>query len=154
MNVSLLERMGGRPVLLNLLRHFYADVRQHVLIGPIFTAHITDWPAHLEKIADFWSTIAGGPPAYSGPMGAKHMPLELKEEHFQAWLGLWEHNCKVWLAADCAAEMIQFARSIALRLRLISGVTIPADSLGASLTFGTRPYGQKPSVRLQSGPTS
>ena len=50
----LFDRLGGRARLLYLLRHFYADVRQHEDIGPIFSAHITDWPAHLEKIADFW----------------------------------------------------------------------------------------------------
>jgi len=57
-NAPLFVRLGGRARLLYLLRHFYADVRQHEEIGPIFSAHITDWPAHLEKITDFWS----GPP--------------------------------------------------------------------------------------------
>jgi len=149
MNESLLLRMGGRSALLNLLHHFYADVRQHQVIGPIFTAKISDWPKHLEKIADFWSTIAGGPPAYSGPMVAKHIPLDLKEEHFQAWLGLWEHNCKIWLPADCAMEMIQFAQNIALRLRMACGVTLPAEKLGTAIALGQRTYGQpKPPTAL------
>lgn len=149
MNESLLIRMGGRSALQNLLHHFYADVRQHQVIGPIFAAKISDWPKHLEKIADFWSTIAGGPPAYSGPMVAKHMPLDLREEHFQAWLGLWEHNCKIWLPADCAMEMIQFAQNIALRLRMACGVNVPAGKLGVALALGQRTYGQpKPPTSL------
>ena len=53
--------MGGRPALVELLRYFYADVRQHAEIGPIFAAHVSDWPTHLEKIADFWSGVTGGP---------------------------------------------------------------------------------------------
>ena len=29
---------------------FYAGVREHPQLGPIFDAHVTDWPAHQEKI--------------------------------------------------------------------------------------------------------
>ena len=58
---TLFARLGGRAPLLQLLKYFYADVRQHAEIGPIFAAHIEDWPAHLEKIADFWSGVTGGP---------------------------------------------------------------------------------------------
>ncbi|MGJ8653397.1 MAG: truncated hemoglobin [Opitutaceae bacterium] len=47
---TIFERIGGRAELLHLLRHFYADVRQHELLGPIFNAHIKDWPAHHEKL--------------------------------------------------------------------------------------------------------
>ncbi len=149
MNECLLDRLGGRPVLLNLLRHFYADVRQHQVIGPIFTAHITEWPSHLEKIADFWGTIAGGPRAYSGPMVAKHIPLDLKEEHFHVWLGLWERNCQIWLPADCAREMIQFAQNIALRLRMACGVPVPADKLGTAITLGQRTYAKPNPMELR-----
>jgi hemoglobin len=150
MNESLLNRLGGRQVLLNLLHHFYADVRQHQLIGPIFQERIEDWPSHLEKIADFWSTIAGGPPAYSGPMVGQHMPLGLKEEHFVAWLGLWEHNCKIWLPRDCADEMIQFAKNIALRLRMACGVPVPAGQLSTAISLGQRTYGRPSAVQTIS----
>ena len=40
---SLYDRIGGRPALTKLLRYFYADVRQHAEIAPIFAAHIDDW---------------------------------------------------------------------------------------------------------------
>jgi hemoglobin len=140
MNENLLIRLGGRPALLSLLRHFYADVRQHQVLGPIFNAKITNWPHHLEKIADFWSTIAGGPRAYSGPMISQHLPLALREEHFQAWLGLWEHNCHLWLPAACAREMVQFAQNIALRLRMACGVPVPAGKLDVALALGQRTY--------------
>jgi hemoglobin len=51
-----------------MLRHFYADVRQDPLIGPIFNAQIKDWKHHLEVIASFWETIIGGPSTYARPM--------------------------------------------------------------------------------------
>lgn len=114
---SLFTRLGGRPALLLLLRRFYADVRQHNEIGPIFTAKITDWPAHLEKIADFWSNVTGGPLRYEGPMPQKHFPLGLEERHFEAWLDLWRRHCRAHLPAAEAAELIIAAEGIGDRLR-------------------------------------
>jgi len=102
-----------------LLKHFYADVRQHQLIGPIFGAHIGDWGAHLEKIGDFWSGATGGPPRYQGPMPWKHVPLKLEERHFEAWLGLWQRHCQAHLPAAEAQEMITVAEMIGQRLREI-----------------------------------
>ncbi len=116
---SLFARMGGRATLSKLLRRFYADVRQHEGIGPIFSKQIQDWPAHLEKIADFWSGATGGPALYAGPMPAKHMPLELQEEHFAAWLDLWGRHCRAHLATKEAEEMIRLAEMIGQRLRAL-----------------------------------
>ncbi|CAA6695081.1 MULTISPECIES: truncated hemoglobin [unclassified Lentimonas] len=115
----LYERIGGRPALLKLLRHFYADVRQHEAIAPIFAAKVEDWPAHLEKIADFWSGLIGGPALYRGGMPWKHVPLKLEERHFEAWLGLWARNCEAQLEPTEAAEMVAVAEKIGQRLRAI-----------------------------------
>lgn len=118
---SLFERIGGRAGLMQLLRRFYADVRQHNEIGPIFRAQIHDWPAHLEKIADFWSGATGGPANYSGPMPQRHFPLGLEASHFEAWLDLWRRNCRIWLKSQEADEMIFLAESIGERLRELVG---------------------------------
>lgn len=114
---TLFERVGGRAGLEQLLRQFYADVRQHREIGPIFHARIDNWPAHLEKIADFWTAATGGPARYAGPMPQRHFPLGLEEAHFSAWLDLWRRNCRIHLAPDAAADMIQLAEAIGQRLR-------------------------------------
>jgi hemoglobin len=116
---SLFERLGGRARLEYLLRHFYADVRQHREIGPIFTAQISDWPAHLQKIADFWSNVTGGPVRYEGPMPAKHFPLGLEAHHFEAWLDLWRRHCRAHLAPTEASELILAAESIGERLKTL-----------------------------------
>lgn len=118
---SLFALMGGRPSLQKLLRHFYADVRQHQVIGPIFNAQIHDWPAHLEKIADFWSGATGGPPAYSGPMPQRHFPLGLEAKHFDAWLDLWRRHCRIHLPAEAAPRMIALAEGIGERLQAMIG---------------------------------
>lgn len=126
-NAALFERLGGREVIEKLLRHFYADVRQHELLGPIFNSKVENWPAHIEKIAKFWSQVTGGPARYPGGMPIKHIPLGLREEHFAAWLGLWEINCKQWLKPECASELILQANQIAIRLRQFCGVTPPTS---------------------------
>jgi hemoglobin len=58
---SLYERIGGRDGLAKFLNHFYSDVRQHTVIGPIFNKQIQDWPAHLEKIGSFWARFKRNP---------------------------------------------------------------------------------------------
>ena len=121
-SASLFERIGGRDGLRDLLRYFYADVRQHRVIGPIFLRQIDDWPAHLEKIADFWSGATGGPVVYSGPMPMKHLSLSLGEEHFEVWLDLWRRQCRIRLPAREADELIARAEGIGARLRQIVGL--------------------------------
>ena len=114
---SLYDRIGGREGLAILLRHFYADVRQHELLGPIFNRQIRDWPAHLEKIGTFWARLTGGPSNYAGGMPAKHMNLGIDSTNFSAWLQLWSFNCACHLPKAEAQEMIDLAREIGQRLK-------------------------------------
>jgi hemoglobin len=116
---SLYERMGGREGLTRLLWHFYADVRQHGLLGPIFNRQISDWPAHIDKIASFWARLTGGPSAYAGRMPLKHLNLGIEPRHFHAWLQLWRFNCMNHLGEVEAQEMICLAQEIGQRLKSI-----------------------------------
>lgn len=114
--VSLYRRLGGHDGILKLIKPFYADVRQHALLGPIFNAQIKDWDAHLAKIADFWALQAGGESRYAGGFARVHMGLGLKPEHFQNWLALWEFNNARMLAPQEAAEMNALAHELGRRL--------------------------------------
>ena len=120
----LYQRIGGHEGISRLLRHFYADVRQDPLIGPIFNAQIKDWNHHLEIIASFWETLIGGPSTYARPMPLKHLPIGLRKEDFERWLFLWQANCRAQLPRDVAKEMIDLADHIAHRLRMILGISI------------------------------
>lgn len=117
--LSLYERLGGHAGIAALLRHFYIDVRQHAVLGPVFNAHIQDWDAHLAKIAEFWAGQTGGPSGYGGGFGVAHLQLGLGPEHFQHWLGLWDFNCRRHLASEEAGEMIALAHEIGRRLQSI-----------------------------------
>jgi hemoglobin len=116
---SLYERIGGHEGISKLLHHFYADVRQHKLIGPVFNQKIQEWPAHEAKITEFWARVTGGPSKYSGQMPLKHMDLDLQANHFEAWLELWSANCRCYLKTEESEEMIQLAHEIAKRLKSI-----------------------------------
>jgi len=124
---SLYERLGGRAGLARLLHHFYADVRQHAVIGPVFNRQIQDWPAHLEKIGSFWARLTGGPSGYAGAMPMKHLNLGIAPQHFSAWLQLWSFNCRGHLPAAEAQEMIGMAQEIGRRLKSIIGVEPPPE---------------------------
>ncbi|MGH7941665.1 MAG: truncated hemoglobin [Limisphaerales bacterium] len=117
MQQSLYERIGGRAGLARLLKHFYADVRQHAVLAPVFNREIGDWPSHLETVAAFWARLTGGPSQYSGQMPAKHFKLGIGASHFQAWLQLWRDNCTVYLGETEAREMIAMAQEIGRRLK-------------------------------------
>jgi hemoglobin len=121
-NASLYERIGGHDGILKLIRPFYADVRQHAVLGPIFNAHIQNWPAHFEKIAEFWARQMGGPSRYPGGFGAAHLQLGIGAEHLAHWLTLWDFNCQRNLPAAEATEASELAHRIGGQLeRLLSG---------------------------------
>lgn len=113
---SLYERLGGHAGILKLIKPFYIDVRQHAVIGPVFNAQISDWPAHLDKITEFWALQTGGPSRYRGGFAGAHLALGLQPEHFQHWLGLWEFNAARQLPAREAAEMTALAHEFGRRL--------------------------------------
>jgi hemoglobin len=113
---SLYERLGGHEGIAKLLRYFYADVRQHAVLGPIFNARIHDWPMHLEKIGEFWALQTGGPSLYRGGFGAAHLGLDLQPEHFGHWLKLWDFNCQRNLTDPEAGEMSAMAHEFGRRL--------------------------------------
>lgn len=119
--ISVFEQMGGAPALKKLLHHFYADVRQDEVIGPIFNARIHDWPTHLDKIGNFWARQTGGPSNYAGGFGAAHLSLGLQPEHFQRWLGLWERNCRQHLEPGVADKMIARAYDLGNNLKRMVG---------------------------------
>lgn len=122
MSASLYERLGGHAGILKFIRPFYADIRQHGVLGPIFNARITDWENHLAKITEFWALQTGGPAKYRGGFAGAHLPLGLKPEFFELWLGLWDFNCTRQLPPAEAGEMSALAHEMARRLeRVVAG---------------------------------
>ncbi len=75
-----------------LLDTFYARVRKHEVLAPIFDHAIgDDWDAHLVIIRSFWVTFIFGGAGYTRDMGAIHKRLtNVRREHFAIWLELFK----------------------------------------------------------------
>lgn len=83
---------------------FYARVRTHHILGPIFAAHVRDWPAHEEKIARFWKGAILFQAGYEGsPMMAHRLAGNVAPEHFPIWLGLFDDTLRNTLEDPTAA---------------------------------------------------
>ncbi len=74
-----------------LVHSFYRKVRTDATLGPVFDAQIASdqWPAHLSKMVDFWSSLLRGTARYSGTPMPKHAALpNLDPQLFQRWVEL------------------------------------------------------------------
>ena len=77
-----------------LVETFYARIRAHDVLGPIFAAEIgDDWAPHLAKMKDFWASVAMNAGRYSGKPVPAHTKLaDLQPRHFKVWLDLFERT--------------------------------------------------------------
>lgn len=77
-----------------LVHEFYAKIRQHDRLGPIFANKLgDDWGPHLAKMVDFWSSIMLTSGRYSGTPMQKHLALKMvRPEDFRIWLELFEET--------------------------------------------------------------
>src|SRR5687767_2738790 len=71
------------PMIEMLVHAFYGRVREHEILGPIFNARIDDWPEHLAKLCDFWSSVTLMTGRFKGsPMAAHSRAPEIEMDHF------------------------------------------------------------------------
>ncbi|MEO8795358.1 MAG: group III truncated hemoglobin, partial [Daejeonella sp.] len=72
-----------------LVNTFYDKVKKDELLNPVFSPVIKDnWPAHLKKMTEFWSTLLLYTKKYKDDPMPKHLPLKINKEHFDRWLEL------------------------------------------------------------------
>ncbi len=74
-----------------VVAQFYGRVRAHPALGPVFAAHVQDWPAHEEKIGRFWRNALLLRRCYDGnPMQVHRTAGNVKTAHFPVWLSLFD----------------------------------------------------------------
>lgn len=120
----------------DLVDRFYARIRDHAVLGPIFARHIADWPPHLARMKAFWRSVLHNSGEFSGNPMQRHTAVHeagtaLGEAEFAQWLTLFYAT-----SADLAAERglaPDAARGINKRARMI------ADSLLTGIA--TRAHG-------------
>lgn len=100
-----------------LVNRFYGRVRADPALGPIFNAHIDDWPVHLDIMVKFWSSILLGTGEYSGTPMPKHVALpDLDATLFKRWLALFHETTAELPNRDMANQADELARRIARSL--------------------------------------
>lgn len=104
-----------------LVETFYARVRRHHRLGPIFEKAIGEdgWPRHLATLKDFWSSVLNTSGRYKGqPMTVHQGVEEITEGLFTPWLNLFHQTCVELFDAPRAAIVGQKAERIARSLKL------------------------------------
>lgn len=100
-----------------LVDQFYGRVRADPKLGPVFDAHIDDWPVHLDIMVRFWSSLLLGSGEYSGTPMPKHVALpDLDGSMFHHWLELFHTTTRELANRDMANQADALARRIARSL--------------------------------------
>lgn len=112
-----------------LVDDFYAQVRADPELGPLFEAAVADWPAHLERIAAFWSSALLGSGVYKGDPFGRHRPHapRMTPAMFDRWLALWSRATEAHLTPTAAASARSKATRIAAGLRMALLPQDPGD---------------------------
>ncbi|WP_374580212.1 group III truncated hemoglobin [Pseudoduganella sp.] len=101
-----------------LVHEFYAGVRADPELGPVFAAAIDDWPPHLARMVEFWSTTMLKTRSFQGNVYGKHMALPgVQPQHFQRWLALFQQTVDRLFAPEVAEEFRVVASRIAQSLQ-------------------------------------
>lgn len=101
-----------------LVHAFYAAVRQDPEIGPVFEARVEDWPTHLARLCDFWSSVALMTGRFSGQPMRVHAALPVGGAHFDRWLAIFEGTAREVCPPAAADFFLSRARQIAGSLEL------------------------------------
>jgi hemoglobin len=112
--VGVTEAMIGEVV-----ETFYARVRQDEVLGPIFNARVEDWPAHLAKLKDFWSSVLLMTGRFKGrPMPVHAAIPNIGRAHFEHWLSMFGETVDEVCPPPAAALFREKAAMIAQSLQL------------------------------------
>lgn len=72
---------------------FYDVAAGDEILGPIFEQYVHNWPDHMVRLYDFWSAVVLQTGRYAGRPFEAHAQIgELRPEHFERWLVLWEQT--------------------------------------------------------------
>lgn len=116
------EAVGVTEDMVHAVVHgFYDHVRRDPALGPIFNRVIAEaeWPAHLAKMCDFWSSVLLMSGRFKGtPMAAHARIGDIRPTHFARWLHLFRQTVEALCPPDAAALFMAKAEMIAESLQL------------------------------------
>ena len=107
---------------------FYEAVRRHPGLGPVFAAHVDDWPAHEAKVAAFWANAILQEGGYDGNIVAAHVGAgNVQPGMFSVWLSLFDTILRRELDEKQASTWSELAHRIgrSLRASVVDRETLP-----------------------------
>ncbi|MHC9086781.1 group III truncated hemoglobin [Luteimonas sp. RIT-PG2_3] len=97
-----------------LVHAFYARVRADAQLGPVFEAHVDDWPMHLATLVDFWSAMLRGTRRFRGAPMQRHMVIDgMEAALFRRWLALFAQTTAELGNSDLQQQADDMAARIA-----------------------------------------
>lgn len=118
-----------------LVHGFYAKIRRDPALGPIFNRVIAeaDWPAHLAKMCDFWSSVTLMSGRFKGTPMQAHLRIgNLRATHFARWLYLFEQTARELCPPEAAEIFVEKSQMIARSLQM--GLQLARGDFEAALT--------------------
>ncbi|MEX0692825.1 MAG: group III truncated hemoglobin [Rhodospirillales bacterium] len=93
-----------------LVERFYNVIRKDDLLGPIFAAHVADWPWHLTRMKEFWASVTMESGRFHGNPMHKHINIgSLEQLHFERWLMLWDRTVNEVAPSPAASDTFRLA---------------------------------------------
>ncbi len=119
MTAAIMARTGlDEAILADLVHTFYDKVRVDDMLGPVFAARIADWGPHLDRMVDFWSSVALMTGRYHGAPVPAHASLPVSWAHFERWLALFRETAREVCPPAGATHVIERAERIARSLHM------------------------------------
>ena len=103
-----------------IVKLFYAKVRKHKDLAPIFNNAIHDWPEHLDKLTLFWKDRMLGTREFVGHPPKAHLALPPFDTNlFEEWLRLFHETADEIYVPEIAELYKEKSRNIAVNLKRI-----------------------------------
>lgn len=108
-----------RAQIISVVSEFYALVRRHPTLGPVFASHVTDWAVHEAKITRFWANAILHERSYDGNPQRVHVQAEdVQAGHFALWLETFDAVLHRQLPAQSAEAWSALAHRIGRGMRM------------------------------------
>ena len=127
-----LPELLDEDMIRDVVHGFYDRIRSDELLGPIFNSRIAaaDWPVHLAKMCDFWSSTLLRTGRYDGRPLPHHVSIpELDEPHFRRWLTLFRETVHALCPEGVADLFMDRALRVAHSFRLAIAFHRKQDTL-------------------------
>ncbi|TWG49982.1 hemoglobin [Aminobacter sp. J15] len=129
---KLLPEVLDETMIHAVVHGFYDQIRSDDLLGPIFNNAIADadWPHHLAKMCDFWSSTLLRTGRYDGRPLPPHLAIpELGEQHFRRWLKLFRSTVQRVCPPEVATLFMDRALRVSHSFRLAIAFNRKEDTM-------------------------